>query len=194
MPAKWKPRMWTSKRPLVVLSGRVLDDVEVSVVDIEVAAVEVEHRSAVHHLTPLEGSVDPARPDEVFEVSDVDGSPVVDREVPVAVARWSPGRGASQGDRDRVRDAAGMPMTVATNSSSVIVRSCRFGSGPAELGSIEALGRGERGSPRPVARAGQRKHEDLPRKTGALLASAGPVHRAPRRRQEGPPARVALAL
>jgi len=70
---------------LVGLSSPVFDDVEIPKVDVEVAPVEVEDGSAVHHLAPLEGTKYMTWPAQILDRSRVDLSAVVDSEIPVAV-------------------------------------------------------------------------------------------------------------
>src|SRR4051794_25193534 len=70
---------------LVRFGGPVLDHVEVAVVNVEVSAIEIKHRPAVHDLSPVKRSIDVSVPAELFEGRDVDAASIVDGEVPVAV-------------------------------------------------------------------------------------------------------------
>ena len=70
---------------LVRFGGPVLHDVEVAVMDVKVASVEIEDGSAVHDLAPFEWAEYSAWPSQLFEWTHVDLAPVVDRKIPVTV-------------------------------------------------------------------------------------------------------------
>ena len=114
------------KSPLVRLTSPVLNDVEIAKMDVEMPPVEVEDGSAVHHLTPFEGTKYPTCPAQFLERSRVDFSSVIDGEVPVAVWTEVPTSPRSTevhclgiGKR---RQAA---TTVSMNSLSVTAISCQ---------------------------------------------------------------------
>ena len=80
-----KPENMNLESPLVGLASPVFNDVEIAKVDVEVPTIEIEHRPAVHHLAPFEGTKYATRPAQRLEWSGIDLSSVIDGEVPIAI-------------------------------------------------------------------------------------------------------------
>src|SRR4051812_30850305 len=89
------------------LSGPVLHDVKIAVVDVEVPSVEIEDGPAIHDVTPLEWLKNATRPSARLKGRDIDVAAVVHGKVPVAVCPMIAACSRpTEPDRDRVRYAS----------------------------------------------------------------------------------------
>ena len=72
------------------LLGPVLDDIEISIVNVEMTPVEIEYGTPIHGVAPFEWTEHMPGPSQFFEWTNINVTSVVDGEIPVAVSAKVP--------------------------------------------------------------------------------------------------------